>query len=162
MDNEYTTTLSLKVRDPNNYHKDMVREITFHVAFTDYEMVRPFSQANTADYLEDEVDYVCLTYCLIRWKNQDGKIQHVTGATWKNPKDTSNQLQARQHAFADALKRLFAGYIIINPMRNNTRAIPSAVDVRPLHTYDRAVFWEWFRKQVEPDVVNEINTIFYG
>ena len=69
--------------------------------------------------------YSSLTYCLIRWKNPDGTVRHVVGCAVKNPRDSEDYLQARRHAFGDALHELFPGYFVLNPARTNKDAIPS-------------------------------------
>ena len=155
MDNEYTATLPVKGKDPNNYHRELTGKITVHIAFSDFNLCRPFTQADTTEYDEDDVTYSSLTYCLIRWKNPDGTIRHVVGCTVKNPKDEDDYLQARRHAFGDALRQLFPGYFVTSPSRTNKNATPFVTDNRPQHTENRATFWAWFRNNVEPEVIQE-------
>ncbi len=156
MDNEYTVTLPVKGKDPNNYQKEVTKEMTFHVAFSDFTLVRPFTQADTTEFSEENVDYSTATYCLVRWKGYDGKVRHVTGCTVKNPHDSEDYLQARRHAFAVALRKLFPGYYILNPNRENKSAVPHAIDGRNQHTANRATFWAWFRGTVEPEIIQEM------
>src|SRR4030066_950697 len=99
MDDEYTVTLPVKGKDANNYKREVIREMTFYIAFLDYNLVRPFTQADTNKFSDEDVTYSEVTYCLIRWKDNKGKVRHVTGCTWKHPKDKENYLEARKHAF---------------------------------------------------------------
>lgn len=156
MEDEYTTTLPISGRDVNNYQRTITAGMTFHVAFSDLNLCRPFTQADTREYDDDDVTYATLTYCLIRWKGTNGKVRHVVGCTVKNPKDHDDYLQARRHAFGDALRVLFPGYYVLNPDRNNNGALPHAIDGRPQHTTNRATFWAWFRINVEPEVIQEM------
>jgi len=155
MDDEYTATLPVKGKDPNNYHRELTDKITVHIAFCDFNSVRPFTQADTTKFDERDVTRVNLTYCLIRWKNPDGTIRHVVGCTVKNPKDKNDYLQARRHAFGDALHQVFPGYFVLNPKRQNKDAVPYVIDERSQHTANRATFWKWFREVVEPEIKQE-------
>ena len=52
MDNEYTVTLPVKGKDPNNYHRELTGKITVHIAFSDLNLCRPFTQADTSEFDE--------------------------------------------------------------------------------------------------------------